>query len=81
MISARIWVSATPIRTSTPRWRRFWPCAKLGRSLAAVTVNVANAAKFMAQGYRIINFGSAGGGLSAANEAARDAALKAGAKR
>jgi 4-hydroxy-2-oxoheptanedioate aldolase len=45
------------------------------------TVNVANAAKFMAQGYRIINFGSAGGGLSAANERARDAALKAGAKR
>jgi 4-hydroxy-2-oxoheptanedioate aldolase len=45
------------------------------------TVNVANAARFMAQGYRIINFGSAGGGLSAANEAARDAALKAGAKR
>jgi hypothetical protein len=45
------------------------------------TVSAANAARFMAQGYRIINFGSAGGGLSAANEAAREAALKAGAKR
>lgn len=45
------------------------------------TVTAANVAQFMTQGYRIINFGSAGGGLNAANDAARLAALKAGAKR
>ena len=45
------------------------------------TVSAANAAQFMKQGYRIINFGSAGGGLNAANEAARAAAVQAGAKR
>jgi 4-hydroxy-2-oxoheptanedioate aldolase len=45
------------------------------------TVNAANVAEFMKQGYKIINFGGAGGGLNAANEAARLAALKAGAKR
>jgi 2-keto-3-deoxy-L-rhamnonate aldolase RhmA len=45
------------------------------------TVSGANVAQFIKQGYRIINFGGAGGGLSAANEAARLAALKAGAKR
>lgn len=45
------------------------------------TVTAANAAQFMKQGYRIINFGGAGGGHNAANEAARVAALKAGAKR
>jgi 4-hydroxy-2-oxoheptanedioate aldolase len=45
------------------------------------TVNAANVAAFMKQGYKIINFGGAGGGLNAANEAARLAALKAGAKR
>ena len=45
------------------------------------TVNAGNVAQFMKQGYKIINFGGAGGGLNAANEAARLAALKAGAKR
>jgi 4-hydroxy-2-oxoheptanedioate aldolase len=45
------------------------------------TVNAANVAQFIKQGYKIINFGGAGGGLNAANEAARLAALKAGAKR
>ncbi len=45
------------------------------------TVNAANVAQLMNQGYKIINFGGAGGGLNAANEAARLAALKAGAKR
>jgi 4-hydroxy-2-oxoheptanedioate aldolase len=45
------------------------------------TVSAANAAQFMKQGYRIINFGSAGGGMNAANEAARAAAVQAGAKR
>ena len=45
------------------------------------TVSAANVAQFMKQGYKIINFGGAGGGLNAANEAARLAALKAGAKR
>ena len=45
------------------------------------TVSAANAAQFMKLGYRIINFGSAGGGLSAANEAARLAAVQAGARR
>ena len=45
------------------------------------TVNAGNVAQFMKQGYKIINFGSAGGGLNAANDAARVAAVKAGAKR
>jgi 4-hydroxy-2-oxoheptanedioate aldolase len=45
------------------------------------TVSAANAAQFMKQGYKIINFGSAGGGLNAANEAARLATVQAGAKR
>ena len=45
------------------------------------TVTAANVAQFMKQGYRIINFGGAGGGLNAANEAARLAAIQAGAKR
>jgi 4-hydroxy-2-oxoheptanedioate aldolase len=45
------------------------------------TVTAANVAEFIKQGYKIINFGGAGGGLNAANEAARLAALKAGAKR
>jgi 4-hydroxy-2-oxoheptanedioate aldolase len=45
------------------------------------TVTAANVAQFIKQGYKIINFGGAGGGLSAGNEAARVAALKAGAKR
>jgi hypothetical protein len=35
----------------------------------------------MQQGYRIINFGGANGGLSAPNEAARSAAIAAGARR
>ena len=45
------------------------------------TVNAANAAAKMQQGYRIINFGGANGGLSAQNEAARSAAIAAGAGR
>jgi 4-hydroxy-2-oxoheptanedioate aldolase len=45
------------------------------------TVNAGNVAQFMKQGYKIINFGGAGGGLNANNEAARLAAVKAGAKR
>lgn len=45
------------------------------------TVNPTNVAQYIKQGYRIINFGSAGGGLNAANEAARLAAVQAGAKR
>jgi 4-hydroxy-2-oxoheptanedioate aldolase len=45
------------------------------------TVSAANVDRFIKQGYRIINFGGAGGGLTAANEAARLAALKAGARR
>ena len=45
------------------------------------TVNASNVAQFMKQGYKIINFGGAGGGLNAGNEAARLAAVKAGAKR
>jgi 4-hydroxy-2-oxoheptanedioate aldolase len=45
------------------------------------TVTAANVAQFMKQGYRIINFGGAGGGLNANNEAARLAAIQAGAKR
>jgi 4-hydroxy-2-oxoheptanedioate aldolase len=45
------------------------------------TVSASNVAQFMKQGYKIINFGGAGGGLNANNEAARLAALQAGAKR
>ncbi len=45
------------------------------------TVSAANAAVKMQQGYRIINFGGANGGLSAQNEAARSAAIAAGARR
>ena len=45
------------------------------------TVTAANVAAKMEAGYRIINFGGAGGGLTAANAAARDAALEAGASR
>jgi 4-hydroxy-2-oxoheptanedioate aldolase len=45
------------------------------------TVNAGNVAQFLKDGYRIINFGGAGGGLNAGNEAARQAAVKAGAKR
>jgi 4-hydroxy-2-oxoheptanedioate aldolase len=45
------------------------------------TVSAANVAQFVKQGYRIFNFGSAGGGMNAANEAARVAAVQAGAKR
>jgi 4-hydroxy-2-oxoheptanedioate aldolase len=45
------------------------------------TVNPTNVAAYMKQGYKIINFGSAGGGMNAANEAARLAAVQAGAKR
>lgn len=45
------------------------------------TVTAGNVAQFMKQGYKIINFGSAGGGMNANNEAARAAAVQAGAKR
>ncbi len=45
------------------------------------TVNPANVAAKMEQGYRIISFGGANGGLSAQNEAVRAAAIAAGAKR
>jgi 2-keto-3-deoxy-L-rhamnonate aldolase RhmA len=45
------------------------------------TVTPGNVAQYIKQGYKIINFGGAGGGLNAANEAARLAALKSGAKR
>ena len=45
------------------------------------TVNPANVAAKMEQGYRIISFGGANGGLSAQNEAVRTAAIAAGAKR
>ena len=45
------------------------------------TVNPTNVAQYLKQGYKIVNFGSAGGGLNAANEAARLAAVQAGAKR
>jgi len=45
------------------------------------TVNAANAAEKMKQGYRIVNFGGANGGLSGQNEAARSAAIAAGAQR
>ena len=45
------------------------------------TVNATNAAAKLAQGYRIINFGGANGGLTAQNETARNAAIAAGATR
>lgn len=45
------------------------------------TVSAADVAAMMKQGYRIINFGGANGGLSAQNEAARRGAIAAGAKR
>ncbi len=45
------------------------------------TVSAENVAAKMKQGYRIINFGGANGGLTAGNEAARQGAVKAGAKR
>jgi 4-hydroxy-2-oxoheptanedioate aldolase len=45
------------------------------------TVSADNVATMMKQGYRIINFGGANGGMTAVNEAARQAALRAGAKR
>ena len=45
------------------------------------TVNPDNAARRMAQGYRIFNFGGANGGLTAGNAATRDAVVAAGAAR
>ena len=45
------------------------------------TVNPANAALRMQQGYRIFNFGGANGGLTAGNAAARGAVVDAGAVR
>lgn len=45
------------------------------------TVTADNVAAMMKTGYRIINFGGANGGLTAGNEAARQAAVKAGARR
>lgn len=45
------------------------------------TVTPANAALRMEQGYRIFNLGGANGGLTAANAAARDAVVAAGARR
>ena len=45
------------------------------------TVTPANAALRMEQGYRILNFGGANGGLTAANAAARSAVIAAGAQR
>jgi 4-hydroxy-2-oxoheptanedioate aldolase len=45
------------------------------------TVSVENVATRMKQGYKIINFGGANGGLSAQNDAVRRATLAAGAKR
>ena len=45
------------------------------------TVTPDNAAAMMKMGYRIFNFGGANGGLTAGNEAARQAVLKAGARR
>ena len=45
------------------------------------TVTPANAALRMEQGYRILNFGGANGGLTAGNAAARSAVLAAGARR
>jgi 4-hydroxy-2-oxoheptanedioate aldolase len=45
------------------------------------TVSADNVASMMKIGYRIINFGGANGGMTAGNEAARQGAMKAGAKR
>jgi 2-keto-3-deoxy-L-rhamnonate aldolase RhmA len=45
------------------------------------TVSSDNVAEKIAQGYRIVNLGGANGGLTAGNEAVRQAALKAGARR
>ena len=45
------------------------------------TVNPSNVAAKLEQGYRIVNFGGANGGLTAQNAAARDAAIAAGARR
>ena len=45
------------------------------------TVTANNVAAMMEHGYRIINFGGANGGLTAQNEAARRAAVAAGASR
>lgn len=45
------------------------------------TVSAEDVAEKIKGGYRIINFGGANGGLTAGNEAARQGALKAGAKR
>jgi 4-hydroxy-2-oxoheptanedioate aldolase len=45
------------------------------------TVTSSNAAAMMKMGYRIFNFGSANGGMTARNEAAREAAVAAGSKR
>ena len=45
------------------------------------TVGTANVAGKMEQGYQIISFGGANGGLSAQNEAVRAAAIAAGAQR
>ena len=45
------------------------------------TVTPANAALRMEQGYRILNFGGANGGLTEGNAAARNAVLASGARR
>lgn len=45
------------------------------------TVTADNVAGYMKQGYRIINFGGANGGLTASNDLARRAAIAAGARR
>jgi 4-hydroxy-2-oxoheptanedioate aldolase len=45
------------------------------------TVSAGNVGERLKQGYRIVNFGGAGGGLTAGNDAIRQAAVKAGAKR
>jgi 4-hydroxy-2-oxoheptanedioate aldolase len=45
------------------------------------TVTATNAAAMMKQGYRMVNFGGANGGLTAQNDAARRAAIAAGANR
>ena len=45
------------------------------------TVNAANAAARIEQGFQIISFGGANGGLSAQNNAVRAAAIIAGARR
>ena len=45
------------------------------------TVSASNAAQRMAEGYRILNFGGANGGLTESNAAARDAVLAETARR